>query len=402
MTVLHIQSSMTPAGNAAYRLSMAMRKHGIDSKVLNLRPSSVRDFAYMDLKHKGGLFGKGVDHFYRALQKKYMVEGAYFYSSIPFCGIDIAQNQLVKEADVIYIHWVAGEFSNDNLEKLAKTGKPIFFFMHDMWPFTGGCHHSLGCEKYSVNCKNCKMFNWNNPFPSYQLQKKEYVYSKYSNIHFISPSKWMAGCAKMSFTMRNKTIYNIPNVIDEDVFKPIEKKVARMILNLPIDATIITFGCIAGQGNPFKGWSYLESAINKTNIDNALIVVYGSGYNQETVDKVKYPIKFLGRVYDDIMLSLISNVGDVFVTPSLCENYSLTILESILCGTPVVGFDTTGVPELVKTGETGYLAKFKNSDDLAKGIEQMIDAKLKKGEWENYSSNKIIDQHLSLIHKYLD
>ena len=154
--------------------------------------------------------------------------------------------------------------------------------------------------------------------------------------------------------MRNKTIYNIPNVIDEDVFKPIEKKVARMILNLPIDATIITFGCIAGQGNPFKGWSYLESAINKTNIDNALIVVYGSGYNQETVDKVKYPIKFLGRVYDDIMLSLISNVGDVFVTPSLCENYSLTILESILCGTPVVGFDTTGVPELVKTGETGY------------------------------------------------
>lgn len=70
MKVLHIQSSMPPAGNAAYRLSMAMRKHGIDSKVLNLRPSSVRDFAYMDLKHKGGLFGKGVDHFYRALQKK--------------------------------------------------------------------------------------------------------------------------------------------------------------------------------------------------------------------------------------------------------------------------------------------------------------------------------------------
>ena len=84
MKVLHIQSSMPPAGNAAYRLSMAMRKHGIDSKVLNLRPSSVRDFAYMDLKHKGGLFGKGLDHFYRALQKNIWLKELIFIPQFLF------------------------------------------------------------------------------------------------------------------------------------------------------------------------------------------------------------------------------------------------------------------------------------------------------------------------------
>ena len=193
-------------------------------------------------------------------------------------------------------------------------------------------------------------------------------------------------------------------MIDETIFKPIDKKVVRQILNLPQDRIIITFGCVAGQDNPYKGWKYLEEAINRIDLDNILIVVYGSGYNQETVDNTKYPIRFLGRVYDDTMLSLICNASDLFVTPSLCENFSLVILENILCGTPVVGFDTTGIPELVKTGQTGYLAKFKDSDDLAKGIRSILNKEITfdMGQYRSsYSSRNIIESHIKLINQYL-
>lgn len=390
---------MPPAGNAAYRLSTAMRSCGLDSCVVNLSPSAKKDFAFEYTQIVGGIGAKTLNYANRKLQKYRIKKDAYFYSVMPIIGRDIAEMPQVKEADVVYIHWTAGFLTMRNIEKLAQTGKPIFFFMHDMWPFTGGCHHSLNCDKYAKSCEDCKMFEWNNPFPSKQLQEKEHVFSKYPNINFISPSKWMAACAQKSIVMRSKTVYVIPNIVDGRIFKPLDKKIVRDILNLPQDKTIITFGCVAGQGNPFKGWKYLEEAVNKLNLDNILIVVYGSGYNQATVDAVKYPIHFLGRVYDETMLALICNAADVFVTPSLCENYSLAILENVLCRTPVVGFDSTGIPELVKTGVTGYLAKFKDSDDLAHGIEALVNGMpLNSEEW-HYSSDEIISMHKDLISK---
>ena len=131
--------------------------------------------------------------------------------------------------------------------------------------------------------------------------------------------------------------------------------------------------------------------------ENILVLIYGSGYNQETVEKVKYPIKFMGRINDEILLALICNAADLFVTPSLCESYSLVVLENVLSKTPVVGFDTTGVPELVITDNTGYLAKFKDSTDLAKGIEYVIDKKMTFDFRKTYSSEKIINMHMKLI-----
>lgn len=83
---------------------------------------------------------------------------------MPAIGRDLVSISLIKEADVIYVHWVSGLLSINNIENLAKTGKPIFFFMHDMWTFTGGCHHSMECEGYRLSCENCNMFEWHSFF----------------------------------------------------------------------------------------------------------------------------------------------------------------------------------------------------------------------------------------------
>lgn len=397
MKVVHIQAAMTPAGNAAYRLCTAMRDNGIDSTVLNLSPSANKDHAYNYNRYS--ILSRGIDKIVRSFRKINYRKDSYFYTSTPLFGRNISKHELVINSDIIYIHWTAGFLSRSNIEDLANLGKPIFMFMHDMWPFTGGCHHSMECSGYTVDCKRCKMFTRKNHSVNHQLLSKAKTYSKYDNIYFISPSNWMADCARKSFPLREKLVFVIPNIVDEKVFKPLNKEVVRDILNLPQDKTIITFGCQAGQKNPFKGWDYLEKAINQISRDNILIMIYGSGYSQETVDKVKYPIKFMGWVNDETLLALICNAADLFVTPSLCENYSLVVLENVLCKTPVVGFNTTGVPELVITDDTGYLAKFKDSEDLARGIEYVIDNKMPFNFKKKYSSKGIIEQHKKLIDK---
>lgn len=388
---------MTPSGNAAYRLSCAMRASGIDSCVLNLLCKVEKDHVYNYRRNIIGLLSRAIDKFVCNYRKRGKTKDSYFYNSLPVFGTDIAKHPLVSGADVIYLHWVAKFLSIDNVEDIAKLGKPVVIFMHDMWAFTGGCHHSLGCLGYTSKCNDCPMFSRSNRSVEAHLRSKKELYAQYPNLCFVSPSKWMAGLAVQSCALKNKKMFTIPNVVDETVFRPLGKEFAREALGLPKDKIIITFGCQAGQDNPFKGWSYLEKAINKVRRDNILIVIYGSGYNKETVDKVRHPVHFLGRISDEHQLSLICNAADLFVTPSLCESYSLVSLENILCGTPVVGFDTTAIPELVKTGETGYLARFKDEDDLAKGIETLIDNRPEMTFRNHYSSKAIVDSHINMI-----
>jgi glycosyltransferase involved in cell wall biosynthesis len=396
MKIIHIQASMPPSGNAAYRLSSAMRDCGIDSCILNLYPSAIKDNAFYIKPSITIKLFRFLDKVIKRYRKRYYKTGSYFYNSMPLFGIDISKHFLVQNADVIYIHWISGCLSYKNWLQLANMGKPIFVFMHDMWPFTGGCNHSMGCMNYMSNCKDCGMFRKNNSSVSYQLQIKRKIYS-HSNIFFISPSKWMMTVAQKSVTMHNKVVFNIPNIVDETIFKPTDKITARMKLNLPKEKKIIIFGCQAGQNNPFKGWIYLEKAINMLKRNDILVVIYGSDYNRETEEKVKYPIRFLGKIEDENLLALICNSADIFVTPSLCENYSLTILENLLCGIPVVGFDTTGIPEMVKTGETGYLAKYKDAEDLARGMEILLSNKQIVNFRDNYSSKSIVEKHIKLI-----
>lgn len=207
----------------------------------------------------------------------------------------------------------------------------------------------------------------------------------------------MARCASSSYATQSNKIYTISNLVDESNFKPIEKKTAREILNLPKDKTIITFGCQAGTNNPFKGWSYLKEAMSNIIDQNVHILIYGSDYNKETADNLNYPITFLGPVLDETKLALICNATDIFVSPSLAESFGLTFLENNLCGTPVVGFNNTAIGEIVKTDVTGYLAENKNSDDLANGIKYLLTNKIKVKTRERYSSEEIVNSHLKII-----
>lgn len=396
MKIIHIQNGMGPAGNAAYRLSCEMRKNGIDSAVLTLYPCSDYEHVYSHTNVRYSLFKKVVNTVANTISLHGKQPNSYYYRVFPALGRNIIDNNNVQEADVIYVHWVAGALSSLDIKQIISLQKPVVFFMHDMWDFTGGCHHSFDCRQYETGCLNCPMFSEKKKTPHKQIESLKSAFAEGNNFVFVSPSQWMASCARNSYAIKSP-VYAIPNVVDEKIFRPINKREAKESLGLPLDKKIITFGCQSGTNNKYKGWRYLKEAMLKLSREDVHIVVYGSDENKETGLEIKYPITSLGKITKEEKLAQICNATDVFVSPSLAESFGLTFLENILCNTPVVGFDNTAIPEIVKSGITGYLARNRDSDDLALGIDKLLSKNLIPKI--DYSSSEIIGKHIALINK---
>lgn len=150
-----------------------------------------------------------------------LVYDKYGFFSVSLWGRDISNHPAVKAADLIYLHWInAGFLSITTIEKLLKTGKKIFWFMHDMWPMTGGCHFSLECEKYTQSCGACPLLHSHSEkdFSYYILQSKKNHWKHYNNLQLITPSAWLAKCSKDSSLFEDFPVHVIPNYLDFSIF----------------------------------------------------------------------------------------------------------------------------------------------------------------------------------------
>lgn len=396
MKIYHIQAGISPAGNAAYRLHQSMLKNGIDSNIITL--ASSKKFNKVKVI-KDSIVLKLINMLRLKIKLRHKKPNTYLFNILSSIGNKQVSN-IVKDADAIYIHWIGGYFlSMYDLERIAQINVPVVFFLHDMWALTGGCHHSFSCNKYINGCHHCDMFTGNDKLAEKQARKKYDFFHKYKNIHIVTPSKWEEKCARESYILKNMDIRYIPNLVDENEFKPVSKSICRNLLNLPQDKYIISFGCQTGTKNTAKGWSFLRDALNKLNLSNVHLIIFGTDYDKQTADELKYPITFMGQKFDETSLVLMANAADLYVSPSLAESYGLTFVEYSLCNTPVVGFDCTAIPESVIPNVNGYLAKHKNTEDLAKCIEKAYAEKMEVTFRNNYSSKSILQKHLDLLNE---
>ncbi len=83
-----------------------------------------------------------------------------------------------------------------------------------------------------------------------------------------------------------------------------------------------------------------------------------------------YPVNYLSSEAD---IAELYNAVDLFVTPSLQDNLPNTIVEAMSCGTPCVGFDVGGIPEMISHQQDGYVADYCDSIDFAQGIAWCLD-----------------------------
>lgn len=293
-------------------------------------------------------------------------------------GYNLSKNSLLKEADIIHLHWINNGFlSVEDIGRLQKLNKPIVWTMHDMWAMTGGCHHSRECENYQQQCGNC--FYLKNPSNN-DISNKVNIrkLEAYNNLDmtFIACSNWLAERAKKSSLLGDKRVEVIPNPIDTTVFKPTSKTNAKGKFGLNNDTICISF-VAADVGNARKGFEYLRKALwllkekHAEWGDKIKLLVMGEEKTDVNLD-LPFDYTFTGYLTDEEKIIDFYNASDVFVLPSLEENLPNTIMEALSCGVPSVAFEVGGIPDLIDHKQNGYLAKYMDIDDLAKGIEESI------------------------------
>jgi glycosyltransferase involved in cell wall biosynthesis len=225
--------------------------------------------------------------------------------------------------------------------------------------------------------------------------RKLNTYRKIPNLTIIGLSRWMSDSAKNSSLLKNHRVVNLPNPIDTTVFKPIDRHISRELWNLPQDKKLILFGAMGATSDPRKGFKELSEALRSLSLTDIEFVIFGSSEPKQSQD-FGFPVHYLGSLHDDVSLVALYSAVDVMIVPSLQENLSNAIMESLACGTPVVGFDIGGNSDMVEHKINGYLAQPLDTADLAYGIEWILEAPDYNALCQN-SREKVLKEFDSIV-----
>ncbi len=275
--------------------------------------------------------------------------------------------------DVVHLHWICAGFLP--VWALSSLRLPTVWTMHDCWPFTGGCHYTFGCNGYEHACGQCPQLHSTSThdLSRWAMMMKRWCW-EHTEFSLIAPSNWLAARARRSSLLQGRDIHVLPNGMDLDVLKPLDKRFARQVLNLPQDAKLVLYGA-ADPRDPNKGLQHLERSIpylrQRFPKQRLGFVVFGTSNNSINVEPPFFSAA-VGRLHNDRELAVLYSAADVTCVPSMEDNLPNVALESLACGTPVVAFSTSGLTDIVDHGRNGYLARAFLPEDLAAGIECIL------------------------------
>lgn len=277
------------------------------------------------------------------------------------------------DPDIINLHWICSGYLQ--IETIAKLGKPIVWTLHDMWAFTGGCHYNQECDRYTSSCGACPQLHSSKKWDlSHWVWQRKARAWKNLNLTVVTPSVWLAKCAQSSSLFGNLQVEVIPYGLDTERYKPINRQVARELLNLPQDKQLVLFGAMNATGDRRKGFHLLQPALQDLSQSGwqLELVIFGSSQPNNLPD-LGFKSHYLGKLSDEISLALVYAAADVFVAPSTQDNLPNTVMEALACGTPCVTFNVGGMPDMVEHQQNGYLAQPFKVEDLAQGIAWVLE-----------------------------
>ena len=301
------------------------------------------------------------------------------------------QDALKSDADLVHLHWISNGFLGMN--EIPEIKKPIDWTMHDMWGMTGGCHYTEGCERYQKSCGSCPQLKSHSSrdLSSWTLNQRLEKWRGLENLTLVAPSKWLAQSFEESAVFTGKKCQVIPYPIDTEVFRPQAVELVRDLLRLPRDKKLVLFTAMSATSDPRKGFQFLspllknlESSYSKDELE---LVVVGASEGPQGFGS-HFKTNFMGRLFDDLTLSLVYSACDVSLAPSVQENLALTVMESLACGTPVVAFRIGGMPDMIESQKNGELAELGNVEGLAEGVRLA----LKNSEWRTHARNSVLEK----------
>ncbi len=284
--------------------------------------------------------------------------------------------------DIIHAHWIGDGYVP--VEWFAKAGRPVVWTMHDMWPFTGGCHYAQDCLRYETGCGECpQLGSTSKRDMSFRSAARKARAWGSANGATIAPSLWLADVARKSSVLRNTRIEVIPYGLDGSVFRPANRADARKRLGLPQGERILLTGALNALKDERKGFGLLKEALRTCyaagGTEKWRLLVFGADAGPG-VETIGIPVTYCGTVSGDRDLATIYQACDVFALPSLQDNLPNTAIEALACGKPVVAFRSSGLATMIQNGRTGWLAEPFSSDSLGIAIRNAMDASFGE-EW---------------------
>ena len=378
VTLINTSDAGGGAPAACTRLLNALNKNGVEAKMLvqykktaNSAVTGIVKDGISKLKANATFLAERIPFILFDEEDKTV----RFAFSTANSGTSIVDHPLIKEADILHLHWTnSGFLSIADLSELINTGKPIVWTMHDMWTLTGGCHYSGACLRFEQECGHCPFLRDPDPndLSHKGWERKKAMYAGAKNLTFVGCSQWLTDVAAKSSLIGRFPLRAIPNPIDVEVFSPQDKIAARAKRGIKGDAKVILFGA-ANINDKRKGINYLVEALHllKQSAANIEVVIFGKNKHFD-VTTLPFPAHQLNVITDEAELAEVYSLADVFVTTSLEDNLPNMVMEAMACGTPVVAFNTGGIPEMVDHLQNGYLASLASAQGIADGIELII------------------------------
>jgi glycosyltransferase involved in cell wall biosynthesis len=281
--------------------------------------------------------------------------------------------------DLVHLHWVSDFVDYPATLSMIPRSTPLVWTLHDMGVFTGGCSYSFECRGFEDQCGVCpQQAEIQAATRSSYWRRAKALQTVRDRLVLVSPSEWLASEARQSSLMKNVPCHVIRNGLDLSIFHPDLRLAARQHFQFEGDDVVLLFAAAALE-TPVKGMSILRGALESMHRDRRFRICFvGAG----VPDGYPTDWRWLGETKSDQEIAAIYAAADMLVVPSLAENLPNVICESLACGTPVIGSNVGGIPELVIDGKTGYLFECEDAAGLARRIDQMmIEAKTNRQAW---------------------
>jgi glycosyltransferase involved in cell wall biosynthesis len=410
MKVLHLNSGNlnSGAGKGVLTLHLALLSNNIESKILcQTTPAKKIPGVY---SYDVGRIKKVKRFLYTHLERLHLLyykRSSKSLFSTSLVGMELLNHPLFVWADIIHLHWINQGFVS--LSIFEKVNKPVVWTLRDMWPFTGGCHHSFGCTKFMEGCGKCPELN-----SSFEFDLSRVVYNyklkRVKSFQAIGISEWLTDLAVRSklFKENHISCYTINNIVQVELFREIPLCDNSLASNIFIGKYLILVGAL-DVSSDYKGYKYISQLFAELDPRKFHWLSFGDYDISNDFPSGQGNHTHFGFIQQTEKLSELYSLSDVFISTSVAESFGKTIVEAQSCGTPVVCFDMCGPKYLVHHKLTGYKARPLDIEDLKRGINWVIENDLKikckndiKGFAMRFSVEENISSYTKLYKKLLN
>src|SRR5215471_6550117 len=400
ISITHFSTSDIGGGAAiaAHRLHRGLRRVGLDSRMLVAEKHSLDETVQV------GARGHGLPERLRRRIRSEMINRDFGrYRATRPAHLDHFSDDRAAEpnfsyflpkADLYNLHWVAGFLDYRAFFGRFPRDVPLVWTLHDMNPFTGGCHYTAGCDRFAAGCGACPALgsadNFDLSAAIFCRKRTAYDRLQPEKVRVVAPSRWLSREAARSALFRRFEITTIPYGLDTEVFRPRTRAVGREVFGIPQGMRIVMF---AAQWLDIhrKGLDLLIAALDGMDIDGKIgLVSIGSGRSLDALGGKYFP---LGELKSERLLSFAYSTADVFVSPSREDNLPNVLLEAMACGTPTVAFEIGGIPDIVRPGVTGLLATAEDVRSLRHAIMSILSDDVKRESMSHESRRVALQEY---------